>query len=78
MEQLNITATKDNDKVYRLLDELMNGKEYDVSKSERGAYGGIGKFLLFIKKNWLMKFSVCRQKKRLKPPNWLPEPKDYR
>ena len=31
MEQLSITATKDNDKVYRLLDELMStGKEFQI------------------------------------------------
>jgi two-component system response regulator (stage 0 sporulation protein A) len=31
MEQLNITATKDNDRVYKLLDNLMNtGKEFQI------------------------------------------------
>ena len=31
MEQLNITATKDNDKVYKILDDLMNaGREFQI------------------------------------------------
>ena len=31
MEQLNITATKDNEKIYRILDDLMNGdKEFQI------------------------------------------------
>ncbi len=31
MEQLNITTTKDNDKVYRILDNLINtGKEFQI------------------------------------------------
>ena len=31
MEQLNITATKDNEKIYRILGDLMNGdKEFQI------------------------------------------------
>ena len=31
MEQLNITATKDNEKVYKILDDLMNaGREFQI------------------------------------------------
>ena len=31
MEQLNITTTKDNDKVYKILGDLMNGdKEFQI------------------------------------------------
>ena len=30
MEQLNITATKDNDKVYKILDDLMNRDKLPV------------------------------------------------
>ena len=31
MEQLNITATKDNEKIYKILGDLMNGdKEFQI------------------------------------------------
>ena len=48
MEQLSITATKDNDKVYKLLDELMSkGKEFQImitvpSGDENGSGTGKG------------------------------------
>ncbi len=41
MEQLNITATKDNDKVYKILGDLMNaGKEFQIMITVPSGKGG--------------------------------------
>ena len=44
MEQLNLTATKDNDKIYKILGDLMNGdKEFQIMITVPSAKGGIVK-----------------------------------
>lgn len=41
MEQLNITATKDNEKIYKILGDLMNGdKEFQIMITVPSAKGG--------------------------------------
>lgn len=43
MEQLNITATKDNEKIYKILGDLMNGdKEFQIMITVPSAKSGSG------------------------------------
>lgn len=43
MERLNITTTKDNDKVYKILGDLMNaGKEFQIMITVPSGKGGAG------------------------------------
>ncbi len=44
MEQLNITATKDNEKIYRILGDLMNGdKEFQIMITVPSGKGAVHK-----------------------------------
>ena len=44
MEQLNITATKDNEKIYRILGDLMNGdKEFQIMITVPSGKGPVNK-----------------------------------